>query len=337
MMNNILIKPVFDLKEGQIDLIRITNGSGAYVEVINLGATIVSIVVPDKDGKLANIVLCHNDFHSYLSNFQMLGASIGRVANRISNARFEMNGKVYYLDKNDGQNSIHGGLNGFYGKRFNYHINDSTVFLNTTSTDGEGGFPGNLDFSVSYSFSDNNELIITYSASTDKLTPINFTNHAYFNLSGEKTLILDDKLRVNATTCIESNNDFLPTGRVIPVSGTAFDFREYTPISRQLIMKNDNMKGYNTYFLKDEQHEEHKPLASLRNTTSGRAMDTYTSMPGVLVYTGDYLSGQFVPFEGICFEAQYPPDAVNQPSFKQNLLQSGIVKKDTIKYHFYII
>jgi aldose 1-epimerase len=336
-MIEFFVKPVINHNDHRIDLIRMTNDSGACVEIINYGATVVSVFVPDRNGIPGNVVLGYEDFNQYMQNSPLLGATVGRVANRITGARFTLNGVTYNLDKNDGRNSIHGGINGFHKKIFDYHIENESLILSATSRDGEGGFPGNLNFSVKYAFSNDNELTIEYTASSDKITPVNFTNHSYFNLSGKKTVVTDDELKVNATRYAESDNEFLPTGRILPLAETAFDFREYTRISDRMTMKNDNLKGYNAYFFKNKNLGANVPLASFRNIASGRVMDTYTSMPGVLIYTGDFLSGTFSPFEGVCFEAQYPPDAVNHPHFSQNILHPGEMKKDFIKYHFHII
>ncbi|MDR1601396.1 MAG: galactose mutarotase [Tannerella sp.] len=336
-MIEFLVKSVLNHNDHRIDLIRMTSGSGAYMEVINYGATIVSIFVPDKNGVLDNVVLKYEDFSQYMWNKALLGATVGRVANRIAGAHFTLNGITYNLDKNDGKNSIHGGFNGFHTKIFNYQTDGESLILSATSDDGEGGFPGRLDFEVKYSFSDDNVLSVEYTASSDKITPVNFTNHSYFNLSGRKTVITDDELKVNATRYAESGNEFLPTGKILPLAETAFAFREYTRISDRMAMKSDNLKGYNAYFFKDANHDKNMPLASFRNIASGRVMDTYTSMSGILIYTGDFLSETFSPFEGICFEAQYPPDAVNHPHFCQNILYPGETKKDTVTYHFYII
>lgn len=321
-------------KEKPIVLFRLTNSSDAYVEILNYGATVVSVVVPDKDGKLDNIVLHYNDPNDYCSDIFYLGATIGRVANRISDAKFTLEGCTYHLDKNDGNNSNHGGYAGFNHKIFDYQIKESSILLSTTSDDGEGEFPGNLEFSVEYTFSDKNELHIEYTASSDKATPINFTNHSYFNLSGKGDTILSDRLKVNAHEYLESDNHFLPTGRICPVENTAFDFRDYKKIELMLPLKSDNLQGYNAFFVKDVSYNLNEPLASLLNIDSGRTFDLYTSMPGVLVYTGDFLSGKFKPFEGICLEAQYHPDFVNQAHFKQNILQPNETRTDTITYRF---
>jgi aldose 1-epimerase len=336
-MNNILRKTVLYHEEKRIDLIRITNASGAYVEVLNYGACLVSVAVPDRRGRLDNVVLAYNGYGEYMQNPFLLGATVGRVANRISNAAFTLDGVTYRLDRNDGRNSIHGGVNGFHRKMFDYETEDGTVLLQTISRDGEGGFPGNLTFSVRYSFSDENRLSIEYEASSDRATPVNFTNHAYFNLSGEKSGRLGDELLVDADAYVESDDEFLPTGKILPVAGTAFDFRAYARIADRLKLKNDRLEGYNAYFVKRADHADSLPLASWRNLSSGRAMDVYTSMPGVLVYTGDYLSKPFVPFEGICFEAQYHPDGLNHPTFHPPILYPGEVKTDRVEYHFHLV
>lgn len=321
-------------KEKPIVLFRLTNPSNAYVEILNYGATVVSVVVPDKDEKLDNIVLYYDNTDEYYSDIFYLGATIGRVANRISDAKFTLDGCTYHLDKNDGANSNHGGNNGFNHKIFDYQIKENSILLSTKSDDGEGGFPGNLEFSVEYMFSDKNELHIQYTACSDKATPINFTNHSYFNLSGKGDTILSDRLKVNTQEYLESDNHFLPTGKICSVENTAFDFRNYKEIARILPLKNDNLKGYNAFFVKDISHNLNEPLASLLNTDSGRTVDLYTSMPGVLIYTGDFLSDKFRPFEGICLEAQYHPNAINQPHFKQNILEPNQTKTDTIIYRF---
>lgn len=321
-------------KDKPIVLFRLTNSSDAYVEILNYGATIVAVVVPDKNGKLDNVVLHYDNPTDYFSDPFYLGATIGRVANRISDAKFTLEGCTYHLDKNDGNNSNHGGYTGFNQKIFDYQIKESSILLSTKSDNGEGGFPGNLEFSVEYSFSDENELHIQYTACSDKATPINFTNHSYFNLSGQGNTILNDRLKVNTQEYMESNNHFLPTGKICPVKNTAFDFRNYKEIGRMLPLKSDNLKGYNAFFVKNISHNQDEPLASLLNTDSGRTIELYTSMPGILIYTGDFLSGKFKPFEGICLEAQYHPDAVNQPHFEQNILQPSQTKTDTITYRF---
>lgn len=330
MVNIIKQESIFH--EGQeITLFRISNSSGAYVEVTNIGASIVSIVVPDKKGVLSNVVLRYNKLEDYLSDTFYLGSTVGRFSNRISNAQFVMDGRVYYLDKNDGENSNHGGFNGLNKKIFNYRINNESVTFHTESPDGEGGFPGNLKLRVTYSFSDNNDLQIECKALSDKKTPVNFTNHAYFNLSGKKNTILNNQLKVNAEKYLGTNNEFLPTGQVLDIQGSAFDFSNYKAIHEMASLKKDNLEGYNAYFIKQD---DTNVLASVKDIISGRTLDVYSTMPGILFYTGDFLSGDFLPFQGLCLEAQYYPDAMNHTDFISNILEPDEAKTDIITYSF---
>lgn len=330
MVNIVKQESIFH--EGQeIALFRISNSSGTFAEVTNIGASIVSIVVPDKKGVLSNVVLRYSKLEDYLSDTFYLGATIGRLSNRISNACFTMDGRVYHLDKNDGKNSNHGGYNGFNKKIFNYHINNESVTFYTESPDGEGGFPGNLKLRVTYFFSDDNRLQIEYSALSDKRTPINFTNHAYFNLSGKKNIILDNQLKVNAEKYLETDNEFLPTGQVLDIKNSAFDFINYKAIHEMASFKKDNLEGYNAYFIKKDNKNT---LASIKDLNSRRVLDVYSTMPGILFYTGDFLSGEFLPFQGLCMEAQYYPDAMNHTDFVSNILEPNQEKTDTITYSF---
>ncbi|MDR2949896.1 MAG: galactose mutarotase [Prevotella sp.] len=315
----------------EIALFRISNSSGAYAEVTNIGASVVSIVVPDKKGVLSNVVLRYNKLEDYLSDTFYLGATIGRVSNRISNACFSMDSIVYHLDKNDGKNSNHGGFNGLNKKIFNYYINNESVTFYTESPDGEGGFPGNLKLRVTYSFSDTNDLQIEYKALSDKRTSVNFTNHAYFNLSSTKNTILDNQLKVNAEKYLETDNEFLPTGRILYIKNTAFDFSDYRTVNEMSLLKKDNLEGYNAYFIRQDNKEV---LGSVKDITSGRVLDVYSTMPGILFYTGDFLTGQFLPFQGLCLEAQYYPDAMNHTDFASNILEPKEEKTDVITYSF---
>lgn len=323
--------------EGQkeVYLFRIVNGTGSSIEVINYGATIVSVVVPDRNGIPGNVVLRYDTVEEYQQDPFYIGTTVGRVANRISKARFTLNGRTYYLDKNDGQNSNHGGNQGFNKRLFDDRIEDDKVIFSLISKEGEGGFPGEVNLSVSYSFSDMNELTIEYSAVSDQMTPVNFTNHTYFDLSGGNKGSWNDLLQVNARNYAEADNEFLPTGRVLPIAGSAFDFTTYRSIKEIASLKKDNLEGYNAYYFKEEEKNEAGLLASLKNQNSGRMVDVYSSMPGVLFYTGDFLSGKFQPFEGVCLEAQYAPDSMNRPEFATNMLQPGEIKKDSIKYCFH--
>lgn len=331
------MKYITEYKEDKIILFRLTNSSGAYVEVLNYGASVISVVVPDKNGIFNNVVLSYANIEDYFTDKFYLGATIGRYANRISKAQFAIDGAIYHLDQNDGANSNHGGFNGFNKKVFDYSIENDNIIFSAKSIDGEGGFPGNMNINVSYSFTEKNELIITYATSSDKATPVNLTNHSYFNLAGNKMDILDHELKVNSSEYLEMNDEFLPTGKIHSSSdNSAFNFQEYSKIGENLILKEDNLKGYNAFYLKNQNSPLEMPLASVKDDLSGRKVDLYTSMPGFMFYTGDFLSDEFLPFEGLCLEAQYHPDGVNYPHFISNILTPDIEKVDWIKYHFYV-
>ncbi|MDR2844149.1 MAG: galactose mutarotase, partial [Candidatus Symbiothrix sp.] len=237
-----------------------------------------------------------------------LGSTVGRFANRITKAQFTLDGKTYHLDKNDGENSNHGGFSGFHNRMFDYEIKDKSVVFRYESPDGEGGFPGNLRFSVTYTFSDADELEIEYQVISDKDTVFNPTNHAYFNLSGKGGTICDHELKVYADNYVVTNATFLPTGEIRPVSDAAFDFC--------------NLKGYNSYFISHSNHRV-KHLATLSEATSGRRLEVYSILPGIQVYTGDYLSQPFLPCAGIALEAQGYPDAPNHKHFLPCVLEAG--------------
>lgn len=308
-------KKITELNGKEIVLFKLSNHS-AYVEILNYGATIVSIVVPDKNNQPGNVVLTYDDPEDYFTDKVCLGSTVGRVANRISKAQFELNGNTYFLDKNDGNNSNHGGFNGFNKQIFNFEVKNDKLILSYESKDGEGGFPGNLLFSVIYSFPEENELMIEYKAISDKETIFNPTNHAYFNLSGNKKDILNHELKVFADSYLESDHEFLPTGKILSVQNTAFDFSDYKKIAQMMPLKNEILKGYNTYFISSgHANKSLRKLASVKEETSGRELTLYSDMPGFMFYTGDYLSGKHQPFEGLCLEAQFYPDAPSHSEF----------------------
>lgn len=317
---------------GEISVFRLTNSKGYYAEVCNFGATLTSLIVPDSYGKADNIILSYDKTEDYLRDTFYLGSTIGRFANRIACARFELDGELFHLDRNDGKNSNHGGFNAFNRKLFDSEICEDRLILSTFSPDGENGFPGNLQLSVSLSFSEENELEIIYKATSDRDTWFNPTCHAYFNLNQrrEKT-ILEHRLQVFAEAYLESDSSFIPTGRILPVSDSCFDFREYRVISRMSARKTEETRGYNTCFcvLPDDGI---KKVASLSETGSGRVLDVWSDMPGLMVYTGDYLDEPFCPLAGIALEAQFYPDTPNHPEFPSCLLPAGEKVVYTIRF-----
>lgn len=319
-----------------LETYKLQNKDGAYIEVANYGATLVSVVVPDKDGKLENVVLSYEDINDYLTDQFYLGSTIGRVANRISNAQFMLDGRVYLLNKNDGLNSNHGGYTGFNKQYFSVEEKDDKLIFKYLSKDGEGGFPGNLQLMVTYSFSEYNVLTIEYNAVSDMRTVFNPTNHSYFNLASEKNNVLSHELKIYGEEYLESNKEFLPTGRIRSMDETGFDFRDFKRLGEIMLKKEEEIPGYNTYFISNSD-EEIKLLASLKDEQSGRQVDVYSDMPGVQVYTGDYLSAPFKPHSGIAIEAQIFPDAPNHPNFPTCVIDANKEVKHLIKYKFTVI
>jgi len=322
----------------EIKRIKLRNSSGAYAELINYGASLVSLVVPDKSGKMENVILNYKNVEDYFTDPFYLGSTVGRFANRIAKAQFSLNNQTYYLDKNDGNNSNHGGFHGFNSRIFGYEIQESRVIFSYESADGEGGFPAKLLFSVTYSFSEDDELNIEYRAISDKPTIFNPTNHAYFDLSAGKVNPLEYELKVFADSYLESNDEFLPTGKILPIANTPFDFSSYRKICELMPLKNEIIKGYNTFFV----GKKTKPgilrlLASLKDNYSGRILEVYSDMPGIQFYTGDYLSTPFMPFGGLCLEAQFYPDAPNQSHFPTCMLLPDKEVTYNIKYKIYSV
>lgn len=305
---------------------RLENSSGAYVEVTNYGATLLSVVVPDKSGRMDNIILRYDRIEDYFSDRFYTGSTIGRIANRIARAQFKLNGKTYLLDKNDGKNTNHGGFTGFNSRIFDYQANDDQVIFKLLSKNGENGFPGNIFLTVSYSFSDANELRIEYSAVSDMDTPFNPTNHAYFNLNGCKTNILSHELKVFADHYLETDNEYIPTGKILPLAGSAFDFSDYRNLFPTI----------NTYFIGNSS-ERLNCLASLRESSSGRILNVYSSMPGIQIYTGDFLANPFFPLNGIALEAQFYPDFLNQSHFPSCMILRGEEMKQWIVFELGIM
>lgn len=319
-------------------LFKMENANGAFVELTNYGAAIVSIFVPDKHNKLGNVVLGFPTFEEYLSDKCYIGATVGRFANRIGGASFSLGKEHYQLEKNDGSNTNHGGDNGFNSRLFNFSINEKALVFTLFSKDGEGGYPGNLQFQVTYTWNDQHELAIHYAATTDRKTIANFTNHAYFNLSSGESNIFAHELTINADQVLETKDDYIPTGVVLPVADQAFQRHK---VSERLISENNLIKGLNSYYILNK--EKHGNAACLLyDQLSGRQVEVFTSYPGVLFYTGDYLNSSdtsrlttfYKPFDGLCLECQHYPDAPNHAAFPSTVLDVDQVYKESITYKF---
>ncbi|MDL2223200.1 galactose mutarotase [Bacteroidales bacterium OttesenSCG-928-M11] len=323
----------------QVDLFVLTNKNGLEATVINFGGKVASLMVPDKNGKLVDVVLGKSNIEDYMNDQEpYFGAICGRTANRIAKGQFTLNGKQYQLAVNNGPNSLHGGLKAFNSVVWDAEqVDDQTLKLTYLSKDGEEGFPGNLEVTVIYHLSDNNSFDIEYKATTDQDTIINITNHSYFNLAGEGDPCIGDQLlQINADYFLGTTPDAVPYDEPIAVEGTPFDFRKLYPIGERI---NDdhiqlvNGNGYDHNFNINNGGKEVVFAAKAVSPKTGIEMEVYTSQPGVQLYTSNYLDGSFVGKNGhtypkrsaFCLETQHYPDSINHPQFPSIILR----KEDT--------
>ena len=336
--------------DGQnVDLYTIRNARGFEARITNYGGIVVSLRVPDRNGKFADVVLGFNDFDSYLKNDPYLGAIIGRYGNRIAKGRFTLNGAEYKLAVNNGENHLHGGIKGF-DKVVWTGVARSTkggpeIVLTYLSKDGEEGYPGNLKVTVVYRLT-NNDLRIDYTATTDKDTVTNLTHHSYFNLAGEGNGdILNHLVTINANRFIPTDAGSIPTGELRSVAGTPFDFLKATAIGARINDDEEQLKlgrGYDHTFVINGNPGRLRLAATAYEQTSGRVMQVWTTEPGVQFYTGNFLdgtltgkSGKIYPRRsGFCLETQHYPDSPNQPSFPTTTLKKGATYKSTTIYRF---
>lgn len=321
----------------------LTNDSGVTVRVINLGATITSVEIPDRDGQTANVALGFGDVDGYFKNPPYFGATCGRFANRIANGRFSLDGHDYQLACNDGPNHLHGGTRGFDKALWNAEPIESDesvgVRMSYLSPDGEEGYPGNLDVTVEFHLTAANELRLEYSASTDKATPLNLTNHTYWNLAGvngESTAtVLDHELKLHASQYIPVNESLIPTG-LAPVSNTPMDFTAIERIGSRI---SDVGMGYDHCFVIDGKGQTLNSAALVLDPASGRTMEVLTTEPGVQLYTANFLDGSddcggFSKHTGFCLECQHFPDSPNQSDFPNSILRPGDSYRQTTIHRF---
>lgn len=336
-------------KDGDaVELYTLTSKNGVVAKVMTLGATLTELHVPDKAGKTADVVFGFDDVAGYQSDRNgFYGCTTGRVANRIAKGKFTFDGKEYTLAVNNGPNHLHGGTKRSLDKviwkaeKVKGENGDGVKFT-YTSPDGEEGYPGKLDLTVTYTLSDKNALRIDYTAKTDKATPVNLTNHTYFNLAGAGAeTVLDHELMVAADRYTPTDDTLIPTGKVAPVAGTPFDFNKSTRIGERIdqLVKTPAM-GYDHNFVFTK--PDLKTVgAKLRDPASGRTLTLYTDQPGVQVYSGNFLKGATgkggKPYKlrsGVCLETQHFPDSVNQPSFPSVILKPGDTYKQSCIWAF---
>ena len=318
------------------------NASGASVEITNYGGILCAINVPDRDGKLGNVLLGFGDVSGYVPRTGYMGALIGRVGNRIAGGECTVSGKALHLAKNEkGKNHLHGGDEGFDSKFWDATplegICEDSLILRYTSPDGEEGYPGTLKVMVTYTFTDENELIIHYEAVSDQDTLCSLTNHSYFNLEGEGSgKVLDHVFEINADTVTVGDPDLIPTGENADVTGTPFDFRNPTRLGNVIDQteSNDQLRyggGVDHNFNINDPEIGLRFAASVSAPVSGRVMDVFTDMPAMQFYAGCSLHGKhpsvsgrvYEPFEGFCLETQYAPDSIHHPNFPDSVLRAG--------------
>lgn len=320
----------------------LTNNSGSSITIINYGATITSIVLKTKEASV-DVALGYTDLESYVNNDGYLGACIGRVGNRIGNARFTLNGQEYLLAVNNGDNHHHGGIFGFDKRIFDIQIISGGVRASRLSPDGEENYPGNLNVSVDYLWNDDDTLTIAYNAISDKDTIINLTNHTYFNLSGESDgSILDHELSIQSSSFTENDANCLPTGQFIQVSGTPFDFTSPRIVGADIDADHIQLKnagGYDHNYVLDG--EGFRKVAMIRSPKTNISMEVSTDMPGVQFYTGNFLDGAvgksgtaYIKRSGFCLETQFFPNAMACKNFPSIVLPAGKEWKSMTTYHF---
>lgn len=323
----------------------LTNDAGAMVSILDYGCTVRQIVVPDADGKPVDVCLGYNTQAEYEQNSGYLGAVVGRCANRIAKGHFVLNGKDYRLAINDAPNHLHGGVRGFDKQMWRCEPLSDRLRFTRISPDSEEGYPGNLKTTVEYRLTEDNALIIHYDAVCDADTVLNMTNHTYFNLSGEGSGdILAHTLQIDASAFAANDAHCLPTGEILPVEDTPFDFRTPMAIGSR-IMQDDsqlhNGKGYDHNFVLNTVNQMDKPVATLCSPASKIMMRVYTSKPGIQLYTGNVLgevmgkSGkQYGKHHGLCLETQFSPNAMSCPHFPSVILRQNEHYSHTTMYHF---
>lgn len=348
-------KPFGQLADGRaVTLYTLTGPKGLVVEVMDYGATIVSVLTPDRAGKVADVTLGFSNFKDYAEKSPYFGSVVGRVANRIADARFSLDGKTYILAANNSPGdlpcTLHGGNKGF--DKVIWHAEPTEIGglpalrLSYLSKDGEEGFPGNLNVQVVYSMTPDNGLRIDYEATTDAPTTVNLSNHAYFNLKGEGNgNTLDHELTLNARWYTPVNKGLIPTGEISPVEGTPFDFTTPHRVGDRVGVVDEQLKfggGYDHNYVIDRKGTDLELAATVYEPTSGRVLEMLTTEPGIQFYSGNFLDGKIVGKSGqpyvyrssVVLETQHYPDSINQPKFPSTVLRPGETYKSATVLRF---
>ncbi len=328
-----------------VDMLTLKNARGATAKVITYGATLTELWIPDRNGKLGDVVLGFDKLPGYVENHPYFGATVGRVANRIAKGKFTLDGREYSLEINNPPNSLHSGPKGLSHMVWKaeplHEPHAAAVRFSCVSPDGDGGFPGKLSVTVVYRLTDDDELQLEYSAKTDKATPINLTNHSYFNLGGGKD-ILDEILYLPAERYTPVDATLIPTGEILPVKGTPLDFTKPTAIGARIAEMKGNPGGYDHNYVLSNKAGEFKLAARVSDPRSGRQMEVWTTEPGAQFYSANFLDGTLTgkggvaygKHAGFCLETQHFPDSVNHPDFPSVILRPGGVYRTATTYKF---
>ncbi len=330
-------------------LITIRNKNGMEAAVTDYGAALVSLLVPDREGRLRDVVLGHENAADYEREGYYFGATVGRIANRIAGGTMEIDGGIFELEQNDGENCLHGGRN-FYNKRF-WAVSEEEedyVTFHLTSLHMDQGFPGTIDIDVTYQLTEDDRLVIFYDVYAEADSCAGLTNHSYFNLNGHDSgAILDHVVRINADHYLPTDETLIPTGELKPVEGTPFDFRTEKPIGRDIGAADPDLElagGYDqNWCLRDTEDDEVRFAASVYAPESGIGMEVWTDLPGMQMYTANFLKNvpgkdgaRYQKWGGVCFETQYYPDAVHHEEWKQPLIEAGEQQSSRTEYRFFV-
>ena len=337
--------PFGKLADGtSVDIYTLTNAKGMKARIMTYGATLTELHVPDKNGKLGDVVLGFETLEPYVKGHPFFGSTVGRYANRIARGEFTLDGKKYTLATNNGPNHLHGGLRGFDKQVWNASPKKSgdgqAVQFTLTSPDGQEGYPGTLKATVLYTLTDANALRIEYTATTDKATPVNLTNHSYFNLAGAGD-VLAHVVTLAASRYTPVDDTLIPTGQVATVRGTPFNFVAPRPIGERIQIVGGDPKGYDHNFVTDAEGR-FALAATVYEPTTGRVLQMYTDEPAFQFYTGNFLDGTLTGKGGavykqhnaFCLEAQHYPDSPNKPSFPSTILRPGQTYRQRTEYAF---
>lgn len=332
--------------KGDIVLYKLTNSSGSSVVLSSLGAGIVSVNVPDRDGKLDDIVLGYADPKDYFYDGPCAGKVPGRYANRIAKGKFTLDGKEYTLAINNGPNALHGGPEGFQNRIWQAEEQGDSIVFTYTSEDGEEGYPGNLTATARYTWSDDNRLTLVLNAVSDDDTVVNLTNHAYWNLDGHNSgSALNHEMWIAASRYLPTDDTLIPTGEMAPVTGTPMDFTTPKTVGRDIKQNFPALvygKGYDNCWMVDNYDGTLREVAGLYSAKSGRVLTVSTTQPAAQVYTGNWLAGSpankcgrsYNDYDGIAIECQHTPDAPNRPDFPDTTLKQGDKFEETIVFAF---